>query len=552
MKYYVIAVFCLLTSLKTFGQQDSALSYHKRAFESYNHQDYAGCLFWSEKLFNTHLKNFRNNYNLYRASVSACQVNQPEKALAYFKEMSELFLDFYNYPMFAGDSSKLSCITSSLVWKNAMAYMKPKYDSMQKRVSDYNLAIRDTTRRLNRSPLSDSLAFAKLVKGMSFEKLYNELKNYNAFSKAPVTNHWTLYEVNVNDTLSVPYLVYIPTKYNSKTRTPLYIFLQGAVSNRQQFGVEEPLFQLDDIYLRQPAAQNAFIIYPLARKDINWLYHPAAFEAITKQISFVKSLYNIDDDKVYLTGHSDGGRGVFYFALNRPSEFASFLALNFFPQSLIANTPLRNLRNDKSFFSAVGTKDNIFSFGKVDSIYRYGQSIGDNWKNFAFDEGHGLPTDNPSLITFLYDTLRNKTRKPFTKKIEWETDNVANGRYQWIEITKLDTTLNSPTWAKNYNPGITNRDNTTPANFNKNKSGIIIASITGNEVSIQTSRVAEFSFYVYPELIDAKRPIKFNVNGKTFFKVIPQHNIEDLLNEFAKTKDRVMLPIEKITLGFGD
>lgn len=304
--------------------------------------------------------------------------------------------------------------------------------------------------------------------------------------------------------------------------------------------------------LNNAIKQNAFIICPFPRKDVNWLNHPLAFEIIKKEISFLKSLYNINDDKVYMTGHSDGGRGTFYFAINQPNEFASFLSLNYFPQSLITNTPLRNLRNSETLYGISGTQDFLYNYKKVDSIYNYGNSIGDNWKNFSFNEGHTLPYDTAELINFIYDTLIVKSRVPFPKTIEWETDDIKNGRYKWIEITKLDTTLEKEKWVKTYNPVVTMKDNKTNLNFNKNKTGIIFASIKDNVVTIKSSQVSEICFYVYPEMVDISKPIQFNINNKTFFKVIPKPNKDDLAAEFFKIKDRTLLPIEKITLGYGN
>ena len=546
-------VFSLFCCISTYAQQttiDSANSYSKKAFSAFSKNNYAECLGWYEKLFSLPLKNYRSNYNLYRASISACQVNDAEKSLMYFKEMCDVFLDYGNYPTFLEDSSKLECITKTAIWKNAMAFMKPKYDSVEKRVSDFAISIKDTSLRLNYSNLSDSTLFGNFKSGLTFNEAYLKLKNYNNFSEVPKTNHWALYQMKLNDTLTIPYLIFIPEKYNPKVKTPLYIFLHGAAGQRTEFSTMQPLFETEEIYLKKPIEQNAFILYPLARKDINWLYHPMAFQAITKEIAFLKSLYNINDNKVFATGHSDGGRGVFYFALNKSTDFASYLALNFFPQSLISNTSLRNFKNDKIFYGITGTKDETFPYKKVDSIYKYAKSIGSNWTNYFFEAGHSLPMDNPELINFIYDTLINKVRNPFPKNIQWETNNIVNGRYLWIEITKMDTTLNKANWADTYNPIVKTKDNSSNINFNQNKTAIIKVAIDGNNVTVNTSCVTEFTFYVYPELVDINKPIKFIVNNKTLFTVIPKGNKDNLIFEFAKMRDRTMLPIEKITLGF--
>ncbi|MGI8581198.1 MAG: hypothetical protein ACR2KX_03345 [Chitinophagaceae bacterium] len=546
IKFLTILIIFSSKLLAQNAEQDSATAYSNRAFQSFDKKDYAQSLFWYEKLFNTSFKDYRSNYNLYRASVSACQINEPSKALHYFEEMASTYLDFNNYTYFANDTLA-NCLKETAIWKNAMAYMKPKYDSVQEVYRLYYVGITDASKRLTKSDLNDTSYLKKLFAHNNFKNIFDFLKNYNRYNQPPLTNHWTLYEIKINDTLTVPFLIFVPKNYVSSKKTSLYVFLQGAVSNRSRFSTKANVPESEIPFIQNPIKQGAFIIYPFARKDINWLQHPLAFETIINEIAYVKSLYNIDDNKVYITGHSDGGRGVFYFAINKPSTFASFLAFNYYPQSFITNTSLRNFRNQETFYGISGKKDNIFNFSKVDSIYRYANSVGCNWRNFAFDEGHGLPYDIPDSLNFIYDTLINKKRKPFPKFIEWETDNVDNGRYKWIEILKIDTLLSKASWVDTYNPPIKSRDNITPVNFNKNKSAVIVASVKGNTVTIKTSRVTQFCFYVYPEVVNIKKPIKFIINN-TVQTIIPKPSKEDLAKEILKTKDRTMLPIQKITL----
>ena len=44
-------------------------------------------------------------------------------------------------------------------------------------------------------------------------------------------------------------------------------------------------------------------------------------------IAFIRD-YRIDEQRIYVTGHSMGGRGALYFAYRLPSRFAAVLALS--------------------------------------------------------------------------------------------------------------------------------------------------------------------------------------------------------------------------------
>lgn len=531
MKFLASFWLVIISITSAHGQIDSVSVYNDRAFYNYNQKDYAGCLFWTKKVFQTNQSQYRNNYNLYRAAVSACQVNQPAEAMAFFKELVDAHLHYSMYNDFSRDSILLTCVRDTDIWEKAIAYTKPGYDSAQTANQLYYEGIIDTTRRLNHSPLLSEQYLSGVFSTKSFDKIYQTLKNYHQYETPPVSGHWTLYNIPVNDTLTVPFLVYIPKEYKPGQKTPLYLFLQGAVRGRKQFMTRGNIPVYDSPVLSKAIETGAFIIFPFARADVNWLYHPVAFQAILKEIAFVKSLYNIDDNRVYLAGHSNGGEGAFYFAINQPTAFASFLALNYFPRSYITNTSFSNLTNSRTFYGVSARKDHIFSFRQVDSIYNYARGIGCRWQNYSFDGDHSLAYNKSKLIAFTYDTLLSAKRHPFPGKIKWETDNVNNGRCDWIEITALDTT------AQQAKP-----------DFNQRRTGIIEATVKGNEITISTSAVKQFSFYVYPELVDITRPLFFIINGKPPRRIQVQKNKEHLKAAFLDAKDRVLLPVQKITM----
>ncbi|GAB3955532.1 hypothetical protein GCM10028805_43360 [Spirosoma harenae] len=548
MKLSLISLFVLTITHGINGQADSAAAYNDRAFASYLQKNYAKSLYWTEKLFATGIKDYQNNYNYYRAAISACQTNEVNKAKTYFDELVNKHLHYSMYYDFTQDSTLLACVSSTQTWQKAIALIKPKYDSVQAANQRYYQGIIDTTKRLNTSALLDQQRLTKLVNEGNFDQVYQRLKNYDAYDTPPVVGHWTLYQIKVNDTLTVPFLVHIPRQYRPGQKTPLYVFLQGAVRGRPQFMTRGNVPSNEAPIFKHALAEGSFILYPFARKDIHWLYHPLAFQAIVNEIAFLKSLYNIDDNRVFLTGHSNGGEGAFYFAINQPTPFASFLAFTYFPQSYITNTSLRNLSNNRTFYGISAKNDHIFKLSKVDSIYQYARSIGANWTNYALDGDHGLPINQANRVSFIYDSLFAKVRNPFSPTIRWETDNIQNGRYDWIAITQLDTTARPAAWVGAYNPDLMARDNRTKLDFNPHKTGVIEASIRDDTVTVKTSCVREFSFYVYPELVDTTKPITFIINGKAIKPISVSKNKSELGMAFSQTKDRVLLPVGKMVI----
>ena len=70
------------------------------------------------------------------------------------------------------------------------------------------------------------------------------------------------------------------------------------------------------------------------------MVEPAARRTICARFSIcVKRTYNVDENRVVLSGVSDGGTGVYYMAMRETTPFASFLPLNGF---------IMVLRNERS------------------------------------------------------------------------------------------------------------------------------------------------------------------------------------------------------------
>ncbi|RZK42777.1 MAG: hypothetical protein EOO90_05485 [Pedobacter sp.] len=482
-------------------------------------------------------KKAQSNYDTYFAAVAAAHVGNTERATYYLQRSALVGYDFEEYNFFANDPNNVP-LRNLPQWKKFISDFKYKSDSA-KVIMDKTIAeINDTTIRAQSSLLNDKAYWTNAATKSTSEQLIKKIKQFNAYLPTKKDNFWSLYQIKANDTLTVPFLVHVPKGYRPTEKTALYIYLHGAIINRKNFtnpkyipnGLEIPA-------MTKAMEQNAFIIYPLGKKDFGWLHQQQAFETILKEIVYVKSHYNIDDNKIYVGGHSNGGSGAFWFALNQPSIFASFFGFNYLPKTYYGNTSLRNL-NNKTFYGISGSDDSSFPLTLVNPIYQYGVSHGANWKNYVKKGGHSLPFSQRDSINFIFDTLATNIRNPFPKRLEWETDNVKNGRNGWLEIMELDTLAEKASWQTTLNPTATQNGKTGIIDFNKNKSGAVKAYVEGNTIHIESSRVKRVKLYISEDMFDLKRQIKLIINGKDYIntKIAPDKSV--ILEEFLKTKDR--------------
>lgn len=533
----LLPVFCVFAQSKPVNLYDSAHFYYAK-------NDFIKAFSFYETYYINH---GQSNYDTYYAAVAACHAGNKQRAAYYLEQSASIGYDLSAYSRFADDSLN-TCLRELPAWKNFIEPFKIKADSASAALKIITAQLNDTTLRVNHSLLTDSTYWKNLAAQSTPEKLLQSIQHFNQYPSPGRTGLWTLYYLKANDTLTVPFLVYIPTAYKANKKTPLYVFMHGAASGRINFG--DPAYEPDaekNVFERA-FEQNAFVLFPFARKDFNWLYHQQAFETIIKEIVQVKSLYNIDDNHVYIGGHSDGGRGAVWFAMNHATPFAAFYGICYYPSLYSSNTFLRNLHNHAPFYGISATKDQLFPLKTVNSIIGFDKKEGGNWKFFMVEGTHGLPYSSPDSIYFLFDSLLTQTRNPFPENITWETDNIQNGRYYWAAITELDTAALPAAWHTPLNPDLTDKeDKTGKAKFNKHKAGAITAHVTGNNIVVTTSCVKALSIYISPGLVDLKKKVTITINGEQKFQGLVKINKQLLLAHFLTTKDRSLIVAEKFS-----
>ncbi len=160
-----------------------------------------------------------------------------------------------------------------------------------------------------------------------------------------------------------------------------------------------------------------------------------------------KRTYNIDENRVVVSGVSDGGTGAYYVAMRETTPFASFLPLNGYwmvldSPSLNVDGPLygNNLRN-KPFFIVNGGQDQLYPTALVDPHIEHFKKHG---VSLVYepqpDAGHNTrwwPDVKDHFETF----VREHPRRPLPDTLTWETsDTAAHNRAHWLVIDKLGAT----------------------------------------------------------------------------------------------------------------
>jgi predicted peptidase len=120
------------------------------------------------------------------------------------------------------------------------------------------------------------------------------------------------------------YLLFLPAEYETKTdaRWPLILYLHGSslrgtnIESVRTLGLphkieSEPNFPF-------------VVVSPQCAPGEIW----TDVDALAALIDRVQADYRIDPNRIYLTGHSMGGRGALYLAYRQPQRFAAVIALS--------------------------------------------------------------------------------------------------------------------------------------------------------------------------------------------------------------------------------
>jgi predicted peptidase len=132
----------------------------------------------------------------------------------------------------------------------------------------------------------------------------------------------------LDDTITHPvhlsYLLFLPATYSAKpdTHWPLILYLHGGslrgdnVEQLRTLGLPHKLESQPDFPF--------VVVSPQCPAGEIW----TDAEGIDALLDRVIRDYRIDQQRIYITGHSMGGRGALYFAYKLPSRFAAVLALS--------------------------------------------------------------------------------------------------------------------------------------------------------------------------------------------------------------------------------
>jgi len=325
------------------------------------------------------------------------------------------------------------------------------------------------------------------------------------------------------DDLEFPYVILVPVSYDPSRAYPVDFMLHG--------GVSRPPPENGSVWWRSGyetlADPERIVVVPAAWDEARWWFENQA-ENLQEILRQVKRRYHVDDNRVYLTGTSDGGTGAYFFAFKQPTDWAAFLP--YIAQPAVLQNPDSG-RRYRLYFENLLAKPLYMVNGENDPLYpaatlnRFVEVLRDAEipHTFTVIEGGGHNTNwLPEQAQRIEDFKQMTVRDPLPDTVQWVTDPADNfNRNHWLLIDELESA---------------------------NQPGMVKVERQGNLVSITTLQVEKFTLLFSPLEIDFGSPLAVYLNGRLVMSESIRQDVETLLKWAAKDKDRSMLFTAELSL----
>jgi dienelactone hydrolase len=344
------------------------------------------------------------------------------------------------------------------------------------------------------------------------------------------------------------FAVNIPSSYDPSRRYQMRVQLHGGVNLRtdnkpRNSGEIGALAGAEQIY-----------VLPYAWESAPWWSDDQILN-LRAILNDLKRNYNVDENRVVLTGVSDGATGAYFMAMTDTTPFAGFLPLNgfilvlsLFPAEEGRIFP-NNLRN-KPLFVVNGGKDPLYPTSTVEPFTRRLMSAGVEIDYHPQPEGRHDTHWWPEVRDLYEQFVTAHPRDPHPARLTWEAADPARSRAHWLVIESLGESpgdMPAPLDGPREGSGWSDANRMWGLNsegvmfLHPIPSGRVDLERSGNTVKATTRGVSAFTILLSPDRFDLNQPVRVVANGREYFNGRVTPNVRTLLKWAARDNDRTML-----------
>jgi pimeloyl-ACP methyl ester carboxylesterase len=273
----------------------------------------------------------------------------------------------------------------------------------------------------------------------------------------------------------IAYFLRIPVAYRGDRPFPLLVYLSGGAG-----------LALDGVNTANDAIASTdyLVLYPQAG---DYWWKPEVAQRLNAALGDTLNEFNVDRDRVYIAGFSNGATGALYMAEQWPQRFAAVVSLMGAGQcNEDVQKELPNLANLPMLF-VHGEKDARIpascSKATHDALSELHPRVAPQLRLLP-DREHELTLQSDDGLTLSF--LKDKIREPFPKRISLRLTDLSFPRQYWVEV------LEKKSGAAEVNAEIK----------------------PDNQLEIHSREVKKLRLHLRPEMLSQPGPIRIVWNGK--------------------------------------
>lgn len=355
-----------------------------------------------------------------------------------------------------------------------------------------------------------------------FDELYDRLRKGRRYSEKVATG---LVEESRkgSDGLRQQYAFLVPEDYDPQKSYRVCFYLHGGVSRPEAWKKGEGWWRRFDRF----EGLEQISVFPSSWRASLW-WQSSQVENLIAILDRLKRDYNVDENRVYLFGVSDGGTAVYYHAAMAPTPWAAFFALIGHPGVLKdpatgveGEVFLSNVAN-KPLFVVNGESDRLYPVHRVAPYIEELRRMGAEVAFLAQPGGHNTRWWNGERDR-IEAFMQEHRRVPFPDRLSWQAERTdAFARVHWLVIEELSPSASS---------------------------GRIDLRRSGNHVAVTARGIRRYRLLLSPEQFDFTQPIEVVTNGRTAFSAKVDKSSETLMRWAARDFDRTMLFAAELEIG---
>lgn len=240
-----------------------------------------------------------------------------------------------------------------------------------------------------------------------------------------------------SDGLEHTYTFVVPDTYDHTRPSQVRVHLHGGVGRPRPPAANR--IRVDAL----PGSADEIVVFPAAWAQSAWWF-ANQIDNLGRILDRVKRTYNVDENRVYLTGSSDGGTGAYFVAFKDTTPWAGFVPL--IADMMVLAAPAVRADGDMFPGNAVNKPLFVVNTGRdrlypahmaqvsVDHLRRIGATVEFRVYPDADHTTTWWPQAWPAIAEFVHE----HPREPLPDKISWQTDRTDRyNRAHWLVIDRL-------------------------------------------------------------------------------------------------------------------